>query len=131
MKALTFLLALVLSTCVPCSSQQATSARQGNREGETASQQRNQFQEKTQAKLRKLDQEIEALNAKAAKQGKEVRKDLDRQMAELERKRQVLQQQLEKFKNSSQEAWRDMKPGIDAAMKDLELAYKRAASHFK
>ena len=51
-------------------------------------------------------------------------------MAELDRKRQVAQQQFEKLKNSSQTAWRDMKPELDAAMRDLEFAYKRAAADF-
>ena len=49
-------------------------------------------------------------------------------MAELDRKGEVAGQQFEKLKNSSQEAWRDMKPGIDAAMRDLEPAYKRTAA---
>jgi len=51
-------------------------------------------------------------------------------MAELDRKGEVAQQQFEKLKNSSQTAWRGMKPGIDAAIRDLGAAYKRAAADF-
>jgi hypothetical protein len=52
-------------------------------------------------------------------------------MADLDKKREAAHLRLEKLKNSSQEAWVDMKLGIDSAMDDLENAYQRAASHFK
>jgi hypothetical protein len=71
------------------------------------------------------------LNAKASKQGTEARKQFDRQIAELDRQRVTVQRQLDKLKTSSQQAWRDMKPDLDAAMKNLETAYQRAAADFK
>ena len=98
---------------------------------EAASAQRKEYQQEVAAKLRELDREIDDLNAKVAKQGKETRKEFNREMAEMGQKRAVARQRFESLKTSSQEAWRDMKPGIDVAMKDLESAYRRAASHFK
>ena len=38
---------------------------------------------------------------------------------------------LVKLRNASQAAWEDMKAGMDAAMHDLEVAYKQADAHFK
>jgi len=49
----------------------------------------------------------------------------------LDRQRVTVQRQLDKLKTSSQQAWRDMKPNLDAAMKNLEAAYQRAAADFK
>ena len=131
MKHRTFLLPLVLLAWVSCGSQPAAPTRRAAGDAESASQQRKDYQEKAEAELRELNQRIEALNAKAAPRAKAARKEVERQIAELDHKRAALQQQLEKFKHSSQAAWRDMKPGIDSALKDLDAAYQRAAADFK
>jgi hypothetical protein len=89
------------------------------------------YQDKIEAKLRELDQEITALKAKATKQGKDAGREADQQLPELERKYEIARQKFEKFKESSQGAWEDMKTGIDAAVKDLQAACNRAATHFK
>jgi len=131
MKNLGLLVTLILLTWVQFGFNKAALAMEIASEAETTSQQRSEYQEKTQARLRELNNRINALDAKAAKHTQTIGKELDRQIAELDQKRAVTQQKFEKFKTSSEAAWRDMKPGIDAAMKDLEVAYKRAASHFK
>lgn len=129
MKNWTFLLATVLLLWIPCQSQGASPAQQENGERETASQ-KDRYQDKTEARLQQLKRRIADLNAKAAPQAKAARKELDRQIAQLDERCAVLQQRLDKLKNTSQEAWRDAKPDIDAAMKNLEAAYQRAAADF-
>jgi len=131
MKWLTYSVILAILLSPACSTGQKAPAPNESHEAEAAKRERQQYQEKIEAKLRELDQEIDALKAKTAKQGKAAGKQLNQQMAELDQKREVAHQELEKLKNSSQEAWQDMKAGIDAAMDDLGTAYKRAASHFK
>lgn len=98
---------------------------------EAGASERQQYQEKIETKLHELDREITALKAEAAKQGKDAGKQIDQQLPELERKYEIARQKFEKFKNSSQGAWQDMKVGIDAAMKDLQAAYNRAATHYE
>jgi len=102
-----------------------------NSQTESAQQKREAYQTKIAQNLNTLDQQIEALKAKIGKLSKTERPQFDQQMAELERKREAAQVRLEKLKNSSQDAWVDMKAGIDSAMDDLERAYQRAAAHFK
>jgi len=131
MKRLSLLLALVLLTCIPCWSQEASSAQQKSGEHATTSQLRDSYQEKAEARLRELKRKIDALNVKASKQSSEARKEFDRQIADLDRQRASVQQQLEKLKSTTQQAWRDMKPNLDAAMKNLEAAYQHAAADFK
>lgn len=131
MRTVQLLLATILLMWIPGGAQQVPATMQNSSGSEAASAQRKEYQQEVAAKLRELDREIDDLNAKAAKQGKETRKEFNREMAELGQKRAVARQRFESLKTSSQEAWRDMKPGIDAAMKDLESAYRRAASHFK
>ena len=131
MRRLPLLLAWVLSMCIPCYCQEAASTQQKNDEHATAAQQRDSYQEKAQATLRELKRKIDALNAKASQQGGEARKEFNRQIADLDRQRVTVQKQLDKLKTSSQQAWRDMKPNLEAAMKNLEAAYQRAAADFK
>jgi len=131
MKRLSFLLAVALLTWIPCGGQETASTQQKNREHASASEQRDSYQDKAETRLRELKRQIDVLNAKASKQGTEARKQFDRQIAELDRQRVTVQKQLDKLKTTSQQAWRDMKPNLDAAMKNLEEAYQRAASDFK
>lgn len=131
MKRLLSIIAISLLLWPACSTEQKTASQNEKRETETARQEREEFQGKVEAQLRDLDREIDALRAKMGKPNKVRRKQVEKQMAELERKREAAQEEFEKLQNSSQEAWKDMKVGIDAAMEDLETAYKQAASHFK
>jgi len=128
MKTLPLVLALVLLTWIPCRGQAAASTQQKNA---TASQDRDSYQKKAEATLRDLNRKIDALNAKAGKQSSEARKEFDRQMAELNQERTATQRELEKLRNSTQKAWRDMKPDLDAAIKNLQAAYQHAAANFK
>jgi len=97
----------------------------------TAQQKREAYQTKMAQNLNALDQQIGALKVKIGKLGKTDHPQFDQQMAELERKREVARERLEKLKASSQGAWVEMKAGIDEAMDDLQRAYQRASAHFK
>jgi hypothetical protein len=131
MKNLPCLLALVLLTWIPGRCQETAAQQQKNGEHETASQQRDRYEAKAEARLRELKRHIDDLNTKASKQGGEARKGLDRQVTQLDRERVAVQKQLDKLKTSSQQAWRDMKPDLEAAMKNLEAAYQHAAADYK
>jgi peptidoglycan hydrolase CwlO-like protein len=122
-------LATFLSLTGAASTAQQAAARSKEKD-EAGVIEREQYQDKIEAKLRQLDNEIAALNVKMRKQGKWAGKQLDQQMAELEQKREAAGQQFQKLKNSSQDAWQDMRVGIDAAVKDLQAAYTRIAARF-
>lgn len=129
MKKLVCALALSLWLWPACSTEQRAASQEENQRLAEARQEKQMYQDKVEAQLRELDREIDALRAKMGKSLN--RKQLDQQMDELERKRAIAHQELDKLKNSSQEAWQDMKAGIDSAVQDLETAYQQAASHFK
>lgn len=131
MKRLACLMAMALLFCPACSLEQNRASQNDHSAAESAKQKREMYQDEIEAKLRDLDQEIGALKTRLETDNKVDRKEADRQMAELERKRDIAHQKLEKLKTSSQEAWGDMKGGIEAAMQNLETAYKQAAAHFK
>ncbi len=103
-------------------------------------QERQKYQDQIEAQFRDLDQRIDDLAARIEKEnseartkarGREYRDKSQQEIAELQRKREIARRKLENLRNSSQDAWQDMKVGIDAAMRDLKSAYDQAASHFQ
>jgi len=126
-----FLLPVIVLMWVSCSSPPPAPAQPAGGQSQTAAQQKDQYQEKAEAQLREIDRKIDELNAKASRESKEARKQLGPQIAELNRQRVAAQKQLEKLKDTSLQAWRDMKPNLEAAMKNLQEAYDRAARDFK
>lgn len=130
MKKLICVMAMSLLLWPACNADLNRASQNENHDAETARQQRLIYQAKIEAKLRYLDREIDELKTEM-EQSRVDRNQYDQRMAELERKRKLAHEKLERLKTSSQEAWVDMKAGIDAAMDDLESAYQKAASHFK
>jgi multidrug resistance efflux pump len=130
MKMLICVAAMSLLLWPACNADLNRASQNENSNAETARQQRLVYQTKIEAKLHYLDREIDELKTEM-KQSKLDRNQYDQRMAELERKRELAHEKLEKLQRSSQEAWVDMRAGIDAAMDDLESAYQKAAHHFK
>jgi hypothetical protein len=102
-----------------------------NNDEESARRERQMYRDRAQTKRRELDRQIDALRERIRNGTKEQRRELERQMPDLDQRREIARQKLERLETSSQEAWADMKSGIDAAMDDLEAACKRANSHFQ
>lgn len=131
MKLLGILFIATFASLIGAASNAQQMAARPKEKAEAGTSERQQYQEKIEAKLRELDREIAALKAETAKQGKDAGKEVDQQIPELERKYEAARQKYEKLKTASQGAWQDMKVGIDAAVKDLQAAYNRAAEHYK
>lgn len=119
-----------MAVAMAAHNQKSASVNQ-NEKGTSVSQEKAQLEDKAEAQLRQFDKEIAQLKVKASNEGKEAKKQYDRELPVLEQKRDDLQKRLVRFENSSEAAWGDMKPGIEAAMNDLEAAFHRAASHYK
>ena len=130
MKCVTLILPAVLLGAA-CSFQGAAFGMSAGPKPAASRGQKQTYEEQVQAKLRKLDGEIAELNAQLPRQKREIRKQFNQEMGELNQKRAAAQSEMEKFQDTSQQAWRDAKPELDAAVKDLESAYQRAASDFK
>ena len=130
MKKLVGALALLLLVLPACTTEQRAASQNENQNRESAQRDREIYQDKVNAQLRDLDQKIDALKVKLENE-KLNRKQINREMDELDRKRAAAQRQMDRLKSSSQDAWQDMKVGIQAAMRDLESAYDQAAAHFK
>jgi malate synthase len=69
--------------------------------------------------------ENKAQHAKA-----EVKKKFEDQLKILQEKREKMRRKLDQIDNAGEDAWKDIKEGVDKAWQSLNEAIKKARSHF-
>lgn len=110
---------------------QQVQAQQSKEETRNATESREQYQKRIQERLDKLGRQISALEAKEETEANGARQQLRKQLRELTRQHQAAARQYEELKQESQEAWEKAKPKMDAAVDELEKAYRDLASRFQ
>src|SRR5258708_39624066 len=100
MKLLGILFIATFASLIGAASNAQQAAARPKEKTEAGTNERQQYQQKIEAKLRELDREIADLKAETTKQGKDAGKEIDQQIPELERKYEVARQKFGKFKNS-------------------------------
>src|SRR5690348_16068530 len=113
MKFIAILFLAAFATLIGSASSLPAQVARPGKKSDLAINERQKYQEDIESRLREIRERIETLKAKAARQGQEAQKELDQQLPELKRKYDAAQKKYEKLKNSSQDAWQDMKTGID------------------
>jgi len=93
-------------------------------------QQKEDFQKKIQAELDRMQQQIDHLRAKAAQAKTEAQAELNKAIAEPQKRKDAAGKKLQELESASEKAWGNLKSGLNSAMEDLEKSYKRALSHF-
>jgi hypothetical protein len=88
------------------------------------------FRDETETKLAEYEKDMDQLQAKAEKLGGDAKMKATQQLAALRQKRDEVSEKMKELSASSGDAWEQMKAGIDAAMADLVIAYKKAAAEF-
>ena len=83
------------------------------------------------AKIDQWDAEIDKLSAKAAMIEAESKEEYYKQIADLKTKRSQIEESLAKVQHSGEEAWQDLKSGLDLAFETMSEALKSATSRFK
>jgi uncharacterized coiled-coil DUF342 family protein len=89
------------------------------------------YLQKLRTQLDEWDAEIKKLKASAQKAGAELHIDYKEDIEEMRAKRDTALKKLEELTHSGDEAWEDLKEGIEHAWKDLGGAIKSAVSRFK
>jgi hypothetical protein len=84
-----------------------------------------------EAQLKQWSTEIDILKAKAEKAKAEAKITYLKQIEELRSKQESVKGKVHELRASGDEAWEDVKKGVDNALADLKKALKRAASRFK
>ncbi len=70
------------------------------------------------------------LEAKAQHAKAEVKKKFEDQLKTLQERREKMSQKLDQIDAAGEEAWKDIKEGVDSAWQSLNEAIKKARSHF-
>jgi len=70
------------------------------------------------------------LEAKTQQAKAEVKEKYEKKLKTLQERREQMSQKLDQIDNASEEAWRDIKKGVDSAWQSLNEAIKKARSHF-
>ncbi|MRR53936.1 MAG: coiled coil domain-containing protein [Deltaproteobacteria bacterium] len=89
------------------------------------------YREKFEANLNKLKAQIDVLEAKADLLKAESKLELKQQIQSLRQKRDAIANKLDQLKQSSGEAWKDIKAGLESATKELKGALGKAMDQFK
>lgn len=89
------------------------------------------YREKFEAKLRELKAQIEVLEARADQLKAESKLELKQQIQSLRQQRDAIGKKLEQLQQSSGEAWKDLKTGLESAATELKGALGKAMDQFK
>jgi DNA repair ATPase RecN len=89
------------------------------------------YKKKLEAQFDEWKVEIDKLKAKADKAEADAQIKYHKQIGDIRAKQEAVQEKLVELQDSGDEAWEDLKAGLDKAMKNLGDAIKTATSRFK
>lgn len=92
---------------------------------------RDEYVRKMQAKLDEWNSEIDKLTARANEVRADVKSDYYEQIATLKIKQTAARQKIEELQHAGENAWEDVKSGIDLALTAMGEAIDSARSRFK
>lgn len=78
----------------------------------------------------KWNVERNKLEAKTQQAKAEVKEKFEEKLKTLQDRREQMRQKLDQIDNAGEEAWRDIKEGVESAWQSLNEAIKKARSHF-
>ena len=89
------------------------------------------YKKKLEAQFDEWKVEIDKLKAKADKAEADTQIKYHKQIENIRAKQEAVREKLVALKDSGDEAWEDLKAGLDNAMKNLGDAIETATSRFK
>ncbi len=92
---------------------------------------REQYIRKLDAKLREWNAELEKIAARIDQAGAERRIELQKKYEQVKAQRDDVRSRMDKLKNSTGEAWQEIKSGLEAAWKKLDESFQEARKTFK
>ena len=87
--------------------------------------------QKIEAQLEEWKSEIDKIKAKADKADADAKLEYYEQIEKLRTKQQAAQEKFTQLKNAGEDAWEDLKAGLELAGVSLAEALKSASSRFK
>jgi TolA-binding protein len=93
-------------------------------------QSKEEFQKNLNARVNELDAQIATLREKGRNLKDKAKANWDQKMTELETKRDAARAKLAEVRDSSGEAWKDVRKGAQSACDDLDKAFRDASREF-
>lgn len=94
-------------------------------------QNKDQYLARLQNLMHSMDDELDDLRQQARTATGDAKKELNREIADLQKRRDELQARMPEIKKASAEAWNDLKKGFSEAAEDFQKAWEKARSRFK
>ncbi len=91
-------------------------------------QQKEAFEKAARKELNEVQTRIAELQTKTGAASAETRKDMQKAIQDLEKKKDEARKKLEEVNESTSSAWSTLKDGITAAVEDLKKSYQEAVS---
>jgi len=88
------------------------------------------FREQTEIRLSEFGKDIDQLQAKTERLAGDAKAKAEQELTVLRQKRDEISEKLKELGSSSENAWEQLKSGVDTAMEDLGNAYKKVAAEF-
>ncbi|MEX0600395.1 MAG: hypothetical protein WD423_12065 [Rhodothermales bacterium] len=92
---------------------------------------RDEFVEKLKQQIDEWNEKIDRLEQRVREGRAEAEGTTDERLVDLRRRRDDLRARLRELQSASEEAWSDLKTGIERARKELGDAFARARSHYE
>jgi len=89
------------------------------------------YEKKLEARLDEWKAEIEKLKAKAAGAEADAQLQYEKEIDNLQKRQAEARQKLEELRKAGDDAWEDMKAGIENAWSELQDAMGKATARFK
>jgi DNA repair exonuclease SbcCD ATPase subunit len=95
---------------------------------EYTAQQKEAFQRKAHEELVAIQKQIIALQGKVGEASAATRAELQKSLAELERKKDAAKDRLDELRAATDAKWTELKSGVNAAIDELKESYRKALS---
>ena len=89
------------------------------------------YQKKLEAQLKEWDAKLDVLSAKAQKTRANARINYENELESLKGKRAAAHKKLEELGKRGEDAWEDMKGGVEKVWDDMSNAMEKVAARFK
>ena len=94
-------------------------------------QKKDEYHEAASRTLEKLSRDIEELEARAERATAETRRELDDEIAALERRKEAAREKLGELEMTGKEAWDGFVRGFNVSVEELREAYERTAARLR
>lgn len=89
------------------------------------------YQQKLEAKLEEWNAELDKLRAKAKGAEADAEREINKEVAQLEERRERARARLEELRAASDDAWHDFKAGAERAFDEMSEAVRQAVARFR